>query len=512
MTAGLHTVHVRVTDAATGKPTPCRIRLTDAVGNYYPPLGRLSHFAAGRGQDVGGNLLLGDKQYAYIDGACEVPLPAGTIRAELWKGPEYRPQTVEVSLPAGKLALRLSIERWTNLRERGWYSGDTRCHFMSPHASVLEAAGEDLALVELLAGEWRIADWTWHSVPAVANITAFSGQLPALERPGHLVAVNTYNTHPWLGELALLNCHRAVYPLTFGGTEGWDDWTMAAWCDQCHRKGGLVVWPAPAHDPTDWPLGEPLADLILGKVDAFEITSSQESPYDSFSDWYPLLNCGFHVPLVGASGKASNAVALGGMRTYARLQAGEAFSQKSWIEAIRAGRTFVTNGPLVTLTAAGKEPGEVLDLETAGQKVHLRAEASSIVPFESLEIVAGSNVIASAAAVGTTNVAVVDAEVAVPPCLWLAARCRGRHRLCLGTGCQNVWAHTSPVYVRQADQPHLVDQKAVARFTRDIGEMLQWVANRARCPTEKHRADLANVFTAAREELLRRMAWWRERG
>jgi hypothetical protein len=501
---GLHTVHVRVNDAATGQPTPVRIRLTDAAGNYYPPLGRLARFAIGRGQDVGGNLLLGTKQYAYIDGACEVPLPAGTIIAELWKGPEYRPQTVETTLAAGKLALRLSMERWTNLREQGWYSGDMRCHYLSPHAALLEGAAEDLAVVNLLAQECRVHDWTWRSVPAIPNITAFSGQKPALEVPGHLVVVNTYNTHPSLGELALLNCHRVVYPLAFGGPDGWDDWILADWCDQCHRKGGLVVWPSPAHEPTDWPLGEPLADLILGKVDAYEVTSYQDSPYDSFSDWYPLLNCGFRVPLVGASGKANNATALGGMRTYARLQPGEAFSYKGWIEAIRAGRTFATNGPLITLDAAGKAPGDVLELDAAGQKVRVRAEARSIIPFESLEIVAGGTVIASAAAAGSPATAILDAEVAVPPCLWLAARCRGRQLLYLGPTCQSVWAHTSPVYVRQANQPHLIDRQAVARFIHDIDEMLRWVANRARCPTEKHRAGLAEVFNAASAELQRR--------
>jgi hypothetical protein len=504
MTAGLHTVHVRVNDAATGKPTAVRLRLTDAAGNYYPPLGRLAHFATGRGQDVGGNLLLGAKQYAYIDGACEVPLPAGTIRAELWKGPEYRPQTVETALAAGKLALRLSVERWIDLREQGWYSGDTRCHFLSPHAALLEAVAEDLAVVNVLACQSRVHDWTWRSVPAIPNITEFSGQRAALESPGHLVAVNTYNTHACLGELALLNCHRVVYPLTFGGLDGWDDWTLADWCDQCHRKGGLVVWPASAHDPTDWPLGEPLADLILGKVDAFEVDSYQDSPYDSFSDWYPLLNCGFRVPLVGASAKASNAVALGGMRTYARLPSGEGLSYKGWIEAVRAGRTFATNGPLITLAVAGKSPGDVLDLDAAGQRVRVRAEARSAIPFDSLEIVAASQVIASAPAAGSPTIATLDAEIAIPPCHWLAARCRGRQLLYRGPACQNVWAHTSPVYVRQANQQHLVDKQALTRFIGDIDENLKWVAHRARCPTEKHRADLANVFTAARQELLRR--------
>ena len=78
---------------------------------------------------------------------------------------------------------------------------------------------------------------------AVPNLLAFSGQSPALQAPGHQVVVNTLNWHPWLGRLALLNCHRIVFPLRFGPPD-FDNWTLADWCDQCHRKQGLVVWTA----------------------------------------------------------------------------------------------------------------------------------------------------------------------------------------------------------------------------------------------------------------------------
>ena len=63
-------VHIRVNDAATGQPTPCRVRFTDDDGRYYAPLGRLTEFTTGWGEDVGSNLRLGDKQFAYIDGSC----------------------------------------------------------------------------------------------------------------------------------------------------------------------------------------------------------------------------------------------------------------------------------------------------------------------------------------------------------------------------------------------------------------------------------------------------------
>src|SRR5262249_16344678 len=158
--------------------------------------------------------------------------------------------------------------------------------------------------------------------PAFPNLLAFSGQEPALEMPGHVVAVNTLNHHPLLGSLSLLNCHRVVFPLRFGGPDEVDDWTLAAWCDHCHPKAGLVIGAKTGYESSDFRFGEPLADLILGKVDAFEIAYYEDSPFDVLPIWYDLLNCGFRVPLVGASGKDSNAHALGTMRTYARLERG----------------------------------------------------------------------------------------------------------------------------------------------------------------------------------------------
>src|SRR5437016_3483891 len=72
MSAGLHTVHIRINDAATGRPTPVRVHFSSHEGEYFAPLGRLTDFALGNHEDVGGNLLQGSKRYAYIDGTCEI--------------------------------------------------------------------------------------------------------------------------------------------------------------------------------------------------------------------------------------------------------------------------------------------------------------------------------------------------------------------------------------------------------------------------------------------------------
>ncbi len=113
-------VHLRINDAATGQPTPVRLRITDADGIYYAPYGRLTEFATGVNQDVGGNVMIGARKWAYIDGACEILLPPGKLHIEIAKGPEYTPIDEEMTLLAGKMALRFTIERWSDVRKQGW--------------------------------------------------------------------------------------------------------------------------------------------------------------------------------------------------------------------------------------------------------------------------------------------------------------------------------------------------------------------------------------------------------
>src|SRR5581483_9614438 len=184
---------------------------------------------------------LGGKEYAYVPGTCEVPLPPGRISIEIHKGPEYISQILEVPLGVGQLSLRCTIQRWTDMRRERWYSGDTRVHHIAPHAALLEMAAEDLAVANLLVCERR----TGSDGSVDSNRFAFSGQRPALESPGHLVVVNTHNTHALLGSLGLLNSHRVIHPLSVAPSDLSAGWTLSDWCDQCHRKGGLVVWTDP---------------------------------------------------------------------------------------------------------------------------------------------------------------------------------------------------------------------------------------------------------------------------
>jgi hypothetical protein len=240
--------------------------------------------------------------------------------------------------------------------------------------------------------------------------------------------------------------------------------------------------------------GEPLADLLLGEVDAVQPSRAR------LGDWYALLNCGLRLPLLGGSLRTFLASHLGGVRTYARLGEGEEFGYGAWIEAVRAGRTVLTEGPLLRLTADGQGPGATLALPKAAV-VKVRAEAHSLVPFDRVEIVAGGSVFATAAAAGSPTIATVEEDIAFAASGWLTARCWKEKG-----GAPRAVAHTSPVYVSVAGEPPRPDIGTVNTLVAHLDEMLRWVANEARCETEQERARLAGVFQAARDTLLARAA------
>jgi hypothetical protein len=449
-------VHLRITDAATGKPTPVRVRVVGPDGTHFPPLGRSADVPGGRNEDVGGHLRLGRERWWYIDGACEVPLPAGVpLRVQATKGPEFLPLDESVALGAGQIALRFALSRWTDPRADGWVSVDTRCHFISPHAALLEAQAEGVSVANVLATPFMVLALDANTYTTAPNLLAFSGQVPALERDGVAVVVNTLNTHPVLGTVALLNSHRPVFPLTFGGTET-DDWSVCDWCDQCHRKKGLTVWVDAFEPLAGVTGGEALVAVLLGKIDAIEVTPEPRKV--PLLPWvYRLWDAGFRVPLVGASAKESNKTVLGGMRTYAP-------PGMSWIEDVhfRSAHCFASAGPLLAVVRDGD---------------HFRATARAGGAPAPVEIVANGAVVASG---------VGEAEAVGPPG-WVAVRCPA----------PGGFAHTSPFSVGEVGRK----LDAAAALLKLVQQTREWAETHGRFDNPKRKQALVERCAEAARKL-----------
>ncbi|MCH8891643.1 MAG: CehA/McbA family metallohydrolase, partial [Myxococcales bacterium] len=68
---------------------------------------------------------------------------------------------------------------------------------------------------------------------------------------------------------------------------------------------------------------------------------------------------------------------------------------RRFLDALVAGKTFATNGPLLGFTLGGKEIGDEIELPKGPHRLELRASLRSIVPLDHLEVIGNGEVVAS---------------------------------------------------------------------------------------------------------------------
>lgn len=404
--------HLRVNDAASGRPTPVRLHLSTLDGTTLVPLGRLKT-APDPNSMAPGHLLWEDKWWAYIDGAAEALLPAGPLNVRLAKGPEFTPSELTVDRRVGQLALRLALQnRWS--RPPGWYAGDCIARYLPPRAAVLEAAAEGLDVVHLAAShELELMD--------------YSGQTTAWAQDGHFATVGTWNGYAEGQSLVLLNTHRVVFPMR-KHERGFEQYTLADWAHQAHRKNGYVIWP---FQPPD---AEVLATLILGEIDAVGLLP--ETDFQAALEClYRLWDAGLPVAVVAGSGKRDMTRPLGLWRTWVGLAPESEFIMPAWIAALRTGPTVASDGPLLTIDLPrGSTAISPLDSVTP-ILVHVSAYGLDV--GDQVEILVDGKVQARAAALDSHFKMSTEVTSSTPP--WVAGRCwnsSGRLR-----------AHTSAVFL-----------------------------------------------------------------
>lgn len=437
---GRNWVHVTVLDDETGRPVPCRVHFRSPEGVPHQPHGHHHHVNSDLGTwhvDVGGDLRLGRVTYAYIDGTCQGWLPRGDVIVDVARGFEYEPLRERVHIDPGQRELVLRLKRWTSMNADGWYSGDSHVHFLSTHGSLLEQQGEDLNIVNLLQSQWG---------SLFTNTEDFTGEPVSTDDGRYVTWVSQENRQPFFGHMVLWGLQRPVMPwCTDGPNEAelgaWQETTMSDWADRCHEQGGTVVIP---HFPL--PNGEPAVLIATGRADAIEMIVQRPAFH---KEYYGYLNGGYRLPLVGGTDKMTSEVPVGIYRTYAKL-GDEDFTYDAWCRAVRAGKTFLSGGPMIRFDVEGREAGDIVRISGPGT-VSVSAVAESIFPIGALEIVLNGEVVASAEEPSSVRRLELRAELQVDEDSWLAARCGGPHYWDgpshRGPWERRIFAHTSPVYV-----------------------------------------------------------------
>jgi TolB protein len=272
--------------------------------------------------------------------------------------------------------------------------------------------------------------------------------------------------------------------------------------DMAHEQGALVGYvhpfdsvPDPAKDASL--TSELPADVALGKVDYIEVLGF--SDHKSTAEvWYKLLNCGFRLPTAAGTDFMGNYASLRGPvglnRVYAEVKPGP-LKIGPWLAAIKAGRTFATNGPLLRFSLGGRAIGGEVRLDKK-QEVKFSAEMSSIVPVDHLQIVCNGKVARELAMNSERNGAHLDAFVAIAASGWCVLRAfsdRAEYPILD----LYPYATTSPVYLNVAGAP-VRSAADAAYFVAWVDRLISAARSNTSWNTEAEKASVLSMLGEAR--------------
>ena len=379
-------ISLTVVDGA-GRSVPARVSITGGDGRSYGPENSWMH--ADDSFDRGERPF--EYGYFHSTGGSRVTVPTGRVDVEVSRGPEYRVERRSLQIkPGAVIPVRIVLRRLANLPADGWYSGDLHIHMNyggnyrnTPRRLASQARAEDLHLVEnlIVNKEGRIPDISW-----------FSGRLDPASQPGTLIAHDQeYHTSYW-GHVGLLGLTRNILLPGYSGyvnTAAASLYpTNAAIMDLAHQQGGVTgyVHPFDSHpEPGDSskPLTNELpVDVALGKVDYYEALGFVDDYVATATVWYQLLNCGFHLPAGAGTDAMANFASLRGPVGLNRVfvRSGTPLDRGRWLRALKAGRSFATNGPLLGFSLEGRGLGDEVTVRPEQKQLRGSGDAPVIRP------------------------------------------------------------------------------------------------------------------------------------
>jgi TolB protein len=496
------TLRIRLA-GADGRPMAARVSVMGPDGRFFGPDDAWRHADDG--------FVRGESKFEYgyfhARGTAVVPVPAGRLRLEVSRGPEYGVSRADVEVAPGVVVTRpVTLRRLADMPARGWRSGDLHVHMNyggfyrdDPRRLAFMAEAEGLNLVE---------DLVVNKEQRIPDIASFSTRPDPVSTANLLILHGQEYHTSWWGHTSLLGLKdHFLMPAyaSYVGTPAASPYPdNAAIFDLAHAQGAVTGYVHPFDsrpDPSD--TKEPLtyelpADVALGKVDFLEVMGFSDHLITS-EVWYRLLNCGFRLPAGAGTDAMGNYASLRGpvglVRVYVRT--GPRFDHASFLAGLKAGHTFVTNAPLLEFTLGGKGPGDAIRLPQGHQELEARVTMRSPVPIDHLEIVANGSVIRELPLSGDRTSADAVVRVAIDDGGWYLLRARSD---------APAWpilesypfGSTSPVYVQVGDRSPRSPADA-AFFMTWIDRLTQAASARDDWNMPSEKSDVLNGLAAARK-------------
>lgn len=412
----------------SGRPVAARVQVFDRNGTAEPVQSASSVTLAHPKVPAMGIVASGQL-------AIEIPTATSKVRVE--RGGEYLPVEIDVTASAVPAERTVRLRRWIDMASKGWWSGDMHVHrFPADMPLLMEASDLHFAPTITRWNENSSLDtWPEQSVYRVGPDRAYSID-------------NCEDERGW--GAALFFSVKSPLKLYSPRTQNEYPPPLPVW-QEARQRGGFIDlektiwWGAPviaALVPPD-AVGVAVNHFIeWGVVD----TEAWGRPRDRdkypgargfahyiFDLYYYYLNSGRRIPASAGSANGVLHNPLGYNRSYVYL--GKRFSYEDWLAGHKAGRNFVTNGPMLFLRVNGKLPGAVIE----GSDVVVELEALTAGELEKVELIVGGAIL-DAWTPGTETRFKVSKRLRVRPGGWVAARCFEKCPVTIR------FAHTSPVY------------------------------------------------------------------
>ncbi len=502
MLASLGAVAVLLVAAAFAPEPSCRVTLLLTDANSGKPVAgvvRFIHTDDGKsvvltpkGIDSRGWGLLqkqpGIEEWFVVPQSVTVDLPKGAVSIEAISGLETETAKIELDLSNGQpREVTIPLKRFIRQRDRGWRSANTHLHLMKITREESDrylrdfpaADGLDVLFLSHLKRAGADQDYITNQYP--------TGRLKFLETRGVLISNGEEHRHNFgaggegYGHVMLLGLKELVQPVSIGAGIAKtppDSPPIALGLENAHQQDGTAIW---CHN--NWGF-EDIPNWLAGRLDAQNIFDggSHGGYADSF---YHYLNAGLKVPFSTGTDWFMDDFA----RVYAEVE-GE-LTPESWLAALRAGRTFISNGPLLDLKVNNVRVGDTLDLSQSGE-VTVTASAIGRGNFETLEIIQNGQVVASETSKSVYGhfAASLRKPINITEPGWLAARITTANKNEYG---RTLFGHTSAVYVtlqgrtirRAADVAWLRHEVETARAT---------IAEKAQFDTAEQRQKVLGLY------------------
>lgn len=458
-----------IRDADSGRLLPARIYIQSADGRWF-----FAKSADKAGSAVKYQITRGERSTenhtALSAHPFEAELPPGKYTLTVERGKEYLTAEQAVEVGDKPLKVEIKLKRWIDMAAKGWYSGDTHVH--RTLADLPTAMLADDLNVALPLTSWVTKSDT---PPTQGDKNEPPVEAKLIEvTPQHLIwPMNTEyeiftvgDKRHTLGAVFALNQKE---PLTKGVP------LVRPIAEEVHKQGGLLDL-----DKHNWPWSMMLVPVM--QVDLFELANNHHwrtefffrnfgepiprymnLPTDpqameekhwtdfGFQNYYALLNCGFRLMPSAGTASGVHPVPLGWSRVYVRCP--QDFSHAAWMEGLEKGRSFITNGPMLSVSVNELPPGTPFQQRDEVKSYEVKARADSSGRPLRLEIVQEGHVVSSEVVVQSntsdspTNI-VRTASLQIAESTWIAARCYealpdGRER----------FAHSSPFFIDVAGKP-----------------------------------------------------------